>query len=219
MLENKSTLKGKKPNKQKIWEAISMKFDGRDGKQTEECWKNLRKRVIEKKRIIDESANRTGGGVASNVTRLSPLEERILSIIKFAVPILGVDDSNSVSTEASSLSHQIDSENSKSLKPPMPKRNFTREFSEQITPQEQMVMNQKNVLDIEAKWNTHLYALKCYKECIFISQAGVVPSELVKIAQKHLSMVITSGEEIYGNEPVVEDANIQLDDTFVNDEM
>ena len=143
MLENKSTLKGKKPNKQKIWEAISMKFDGRDGKQTEECWKNLRKRVIEKKRIIDESANRTGGGVASNVTRLSPLEERILSIIKFAVPILGVDDSNSVSTEASSLSHQIDSENSKSLKPPMPKRNFTREFSEQITPQEQMVMNQK----------------------------------------------------------------------------
>ena len=63
-------------------------------KDVEDCWKNIRKRAIEKKKDLDAQGNTTGGGVAKKVAALTDLDEKVLSIIKYAEPLSGINDSN-----------------------------------------------------------------------------------------------------------------------------
>ena len=94
MLETKATQKGVPVKKDRIWSIIAKSFNDRTSAQIQLSWKNLKAKVIKKERDRVNDLKRTGGGPAKTI-HFEEYEQKALSIISYASPLAGVNDSNS----------------------------------------------------------------------------------------------------------------------------
>ena len=201
-MENKSTQKGRKLDKQPTWQKIQTKIPGKSVKQIEDCWKNIRKRAIEKKKDLDEQRNMTGGGVAKKVAALTELDEKVLSIIKYAEPITGINDSNyDKNTEISESDSDLEPlpKRPKHVKsfPGSPKFETGPEIIE-VSATQKIAMSSAAKSQEQIKWIRHVNALKSYHQCLSMAQISIVPEEIIQLSRMHLANIIDTAKSIYG---------------------
>ena len=202
ILESKKTIKGRKINKQPTWDLITSKFKGKTSTQVQDCWKNLRKRAIETKKEMDQQRDRTGGGVISKPIILSPLEEKILAIVKYAEPLQNINDSNAQKDASFQAVQNNESfcDNSKLSDKGFEPRSKQPKIADcvEISPTEKIAQKSQLKIEAELKWINHLNALKCYRECVQLSQGSYVPDTIVQLSHLHLASIVETGRAIYG---------------------
>ena len=171
----------------------------------------MRKRAIEKKKDLDEQRNMTGGGLAKKVAALTELDEKVLSIIKYAEPITGINDSNhSKNIETSESDSDLEPlpkqfKHVKSL-PKSTKFEASQEnFDENAT--QKIAMSSAAKSKEQIKWIRHVNALKSYHQCLSMAQFSIIPEEIIQLSRMHLANIIETGKSIYGENAftVVED--------------
>ena len=86
-MKKKSTGAGKKPNKIRRVAGDGGEIYQKICITARDALENLCRRTIKKSRKNEIEKNKTGGSQASNIQKLTELEEKVLSIIKYACPI------------------------------------------------------------------------------------------------------------------------------------
>ena len=200
IIEGKSTLTGpKKDTKTALWASIGV-IIGRTGDECSNCWKNLRKRTIEKNRMIDSARNKTGGGLSGPLPSITELDEAILRIVNFAQP-LKVLDSNSIATDEAS-------EDGKTKQSPVPKRiktmnsavenankeNDIQQYERQIATCNQLQSEKEMLL------KSHESSLTCYSKLVALKESNPqnFTKELSQLTRLHLNAILQTGSLIFG---------------------
>ena len=138
---------------------------------------NLCRRTIEKSRKNEIEKNKTSGCQASNIQKLTELDEKVLSIIKYACPI--------------DLNGSTDSFISTPPIQQLPPAKISKIYAPAKISQ---------TIERAALWKEHYYALKSYTTLLGAARDNMLPEELVELAKNHLHYAMKTSKQLYNEE-------------------